>query len=327
MNYQNNIDAYYAYAKENHKRRKKEERAAWLWLLASILVLFGIWFYFNNLNLLNGLGSSEDERSQNKLSKVVLANDTTQKSHSEVAKTVKISKNSEMSKKDSTKNESSIKSVEVNKKVEGNPKIEKKVAQQKSSFELASKREIKSQKNIKSQKDINTKEDSNKITKTNFALANVTKKSIPKPQEQVNIVPVAVVNGKDSNSAVKEPIAMGLTKKSDINGSVKEDGNCSVALVERQEINSSLKESTSKLGTVTVVEDNSSIDLYHIYVVSKGESIYDIARKEYGDTQMYIKIVKANPELTNPNKIREGQELYLPIVDESKTYSSILHFK
>jgi len=325
MNYQNNIDAYYAYAKENYKRRKKEERATWLWLIASILVLFGVWAYFNNLNLFNGFGSSEEESSKKSLSKVVLANDTTQKSRNEVGKMVKISQNREMSKKEMTKkqiakkeivqkqiakNDNGTKSVDLNKK---------RVVQEKRPFELASK------------KDINAKQESNRGTKVAKApLVNVAKNNAPKPENQVKIVPMAVVNGntKDTNiSALKESIAMGLTKKSDINSSLKVEGKSSVAFLENREINGSLKESTSKLGSVTVVEENSSVDLYHIYIVSKGESIYDIARKEYGDTQMYIKIVNANPDLTNPNKIREGQELYLPIVDESKSYSSILHFK
>jgi len=321
MNYQNNIDAYYAYAKENYKRRKKEERATWLWLIASILVLFGVWAYFNNLNLFNGFGSSEEEGSKKSLSKVVFANDTTQKSRNEVGKTVNVSQNREMSKKaivqkeiaqkKMMKNDNGTKSVDLN---------QKRVTHEKRPFELASK------------KDINTKQESNRVTKEAKApLVNVAKTNAPKPQDQVKIVPMAVVNenAKDTNiSALKESIAMGLTKKSDINSSLKVEGSRSVAFLENREINGSSKEeSASKLGAVTVVEENSSVDLYHIYIVSKGESIYDIARKEYGDTQMYIKIVNANPELTNPNKIREGQELYLPIVDESKSYSSILHFK
>ena len=68
-------------------------------------------------------------------------------------------------------------------------------------------------------------------------------------------------------------------------------------------------------------------ELFHLYVVSKGETIYSIALKEYKDRGMCKKIIKANPDLMNPNNIHEGQELLLPIVDESKSYSHILHFK
>jgi nucleoid-associated protein YgaU len=55
--------------------------------------------------------------------------------------------------------------------------------------------------------------------------------------------------------------------------------------------------------------------------------MYDIAKKQYGDTKMYVKIVNANLDLSNPHNIHEGQELLLPIVDESKSYSDILRFK
>jgi len=298
MNYQNNIDAYYAYAKENHKRRQKEERATWLWLIGSIIVLLGVWAYFSNLNLLNVLGS-KDENSKSNLSKVVLADDTSRKNSDEVSKTINVTKSDEVNNKDS-----------ASKNIEMNKKTEKRGEHEKTPFDLASKKDI------------------NMTKESKASLANVSKNSVPKSQEQVKMVAVAIVNnGNDANSSVKESIAMGLTKKADINSSLKVEGNSSIALVENRDINSSLKESTSKLGVVTTVEQNGSIDLYHIYIVSKGESIYDIARKEYGDTQMYVKIVNANQDLENPNKIREGQELFLPIINESKSYSDILHFK
>jgi len=280
MNYQNNIDAYYAYAKENHKRRQKEERATWLWLIGSILVLFGVWAYFSNLNLLNMLGS-EGENSKNNLSKVVLADDTSKKIRNEVSKTIKVTKNDDANKHDVSKKDNVNKNIEMNKK---------RVKQEKTPFNLASKKD----------RDI--------------------KNEAP---ENVSIVPVAVVNGNDGNSTRKENIAMGLQGKSDINDSSRVEGS---ALAQTRDINSSIKESVES-SKVANMEQNSSVDLYHIYIVSKGESIYDIARKEYGDTQMYVQIVNANQDLENPNKIREGQELFLPIVSESKAYSDILHFK
>ena len=42
---------------------------------------------------------------------------------------------------------------------------------------------------------------------------------------------------------------------------------------------------------------------------------------------MYIEIIKANPDFDNPNNIKAGEELLLPIVDESKNYSQVLNFK
>jgi len=292
MNYQNNIDAYYAYAKENHKRRQKEERATWLWLVGSILVLFGVWAYFSNLNLLNMLGS-EGENSKNNLSKVVLEDDTSKKIRNEVSKTIKVTKNDDVSNKGN-----------VNKNSEMN---KKRVEQEKTPFNLASKKDI----DIKKSIDIKN----NRLTSQSVG-KNVV-------QENVNIVSVAVVNGNDENSTRKENIAMGSQGKSDINASSRVEGS---ALAQARDMNSSVEESVEP-SKVANLEQNSSIDLYHIYIVSKGESIYDIARKEYGDTQMYVQIVNANQDLENPNKIREGQELFLPIVSESKAYSDILHFK
>jgi len=68
-------------------------------------------------------------------------------------------------------------------------------------------------------------------------------------------------------------------------------------------------------------------ELFHLYVISKGETLYSIALKEYNDRGMYQKIIKANPDLENPNNIHEGQEILLPIVNEAKAYSDILHFR
>lgn len=88
-----------------------------------------------------------------------------------------------------------------------------------------------------------------------------------------------------------------------------------------------VKELTASQVTSSKVKEELPLDLYHLYIVSKGESIYQIAKRQYGDTEMYIEIVNANPDLDNPNSIRAGQELLLPIVDESKSYSEILNFR
>jgi len=69
------------------------------------------------------------------------------------------------------------------------------------------------------------------------------------------------------------------------------------------------------------------METFHLYVISKGETLYSIAKSQYNDRGMYQKIIEANPDLENPNSIHEGQEILLPIVDEQKSYSDILHFK
>jgi len=267
MNYQNNIDAYYAYAKENHKRRKKEERLTWIWLIVSIIILFLVWFYFSNLNLFG----TKDMDTKNSVSKIA-----------------------------------TVKKVET--------KEETRILKERTPYDL-----------------VNTKESENKkivVEKINQVL----------PKKSMSPVsPGTLVKGDDLNGSVEKNLLMVLEKKSDVNSLndlSDEDKNASLKLVTDIEINSSVEREqnsstlkVAKLEENSSVEQNISVDLYHIYVVSKGESIYDIASKEYGDTKMYIKIVNANPDITNPNNIREGQELFLPIVSESKSYSDILHFR
>lgn len=75
------------------------------------------------------------------------------------------------------------------------------------------------------------------------------------------------------------------------------------------------------------VEPTVPVILYHLYVVQKGETLYDIAKKQFNDASMYKEIIKANPDYENPNAIKAGDEILLPIVDESKSYAQILHFK
>lgn len=47
------------------------------------------------------------------------------------------------------------------------------------------------------------------------------------------------------------------------------------------------------------------------HTVKKGETIYAIARKHYGDPKMFLGICKAN-KITNPDKIKVGAVLRLP---------------
>lgn len=48
------------------------------------------------------------------------------------------------------------------------------------------------------------------------------------------------------------------------------------------------------------------------YTVQKGDTLYGIARRVYGDGKKVKDILAANPSITDPNKIRVGQQLVLP---------------
>jgi len=277
MNYQNNIDAYYAYAKENHKRRKrKEKRVKWLWLIIPIIILLGIFAYFTNLNLQN-LFALKDESNKNSSSEISLATDSTRKD--EITKSIKIGKNDNFS-------SDKARDIKIKKRSENSDE------RGKTPYDLLSKENMKGHPGTLGN-----------VTK-DIVNDNITMKS---PKEM------------DKNNSVENPL-VAHRKSFEMNSSLKKDTNASLSLLKGTDVNGSLKEEQ-------IVEKNVSVELYHVYIVSRGENIYDIARKEYGDTQMYIEIVNANQDLENPNKIREGQELFLPIVNESKSYSEILHFK
>jgi len=318
MNYQNNIDAYYAYAKENHKRRRKEKKAIWLWLIAAIMVLFGVWAYLSNFNLANLLNF--EDNSKNSPSKTILADDSSREDA--FSKSTKVSKNDDFTR-----------DIEMNKEKEENEKREK------TPYSFASKENSKSQSVALE-----------KVTKENIKDTNsmgLIKKEIEKNDNSMGLVKKEIVKNDNSiglqkdtekNSTDDKKLSMVAKSSSDMNISLKKDLNASLAHLKNTDTNSSIEKNTSLLKVATLeqnsslkqenlVEENVSVELYHVYIVSKGETIYDIARKEYGDTQMYIEIVNANQDLENPNKIREGQELFLPIVNESKSYSEILHFK
>ena len=49
----------------------------------------------------------------------------------------------------------------------------------------------------------------------------------------------------------------------------------------------------------------------HIYVVKKGDSLAQIARKFYGDTSRLNEICELN-EIEDPDQIRPGQNILLP---------------
>ena len=49
------------------------------------------------------------------------------------------------------------------------------------------------------------------------------------------------------------------------------------------------------------------------YVVKKGDTLSKIAEEHYGDARLYPKIFEANRDiLTDPNRIKPGQQLRIP---------------
>ena len=48
------------------------------------------------------------------------------------------------------------------------------------------------------------------------------------------------------------------------------------------------------------------------HTVQKGETLWEIAGREYGDPTQYFRIKKANPQLKNPDKIKAGTKILIP---------------
>lgn len=63
-----------------------------------------------------------------------------------------------------------------------------------------------------------------------------------------------------------------------------------------------------------VVDDRSvsDSDQGSTYTVEKGDTLWDIAERHYGDGSRWKDILEANPEIEDPKMIREGQEIVLP---------------
>jgi len=311
MNYQNNIDAYYAYAKENHKRRRKEKKTTWLWLIASIIILFGVWAYLSNLNLLNLL-DSDDNSSKNTSEKMILADDQPIND--------KANKNTESAYND-----------DFPKDIEANNGSEKSIEKEEKPYDLPSKEVIENHPGI-SENITNEMKNENhpglpeKITNdmANVEHPGALDKNISEMIKDAH--PTELLKGIEQNNSLDKNASIEFNKLSDINISLNKENNSSLVLKSGRDGNMSIDKNNTIL-KVENIEQNVSVELYHVYIVSKGETIYDIALKEYGDTKMYKKILNANQDLKNPNKIHVGQELFLPIVNESKSYSDILHFK
>jgi nucleoid-associated protein YgaU len=50
----------------------------------------------------------------------------------------------------------------------------------------------------------------------------------------------------------------------------------------------------------------------HTYTIQKGDTLYGIARKLYNDPRRVKDIQAANPDITDPDKLKEGQVIKVP---------------
>lgn len=56
----------------------------------------------------------------------------------------------------------------------------------------------------------------------------------------------------------------------------------------------------------------SDIHCYQIYIVKRGDCLWNIAKKFYKNGSEYKRIVRANPQITNPHIIYPGQKIKIP---------------
>lgn len=83
-------------------------------------------------------------------------------------------------------------------------------------------------------------------------------------------------------------------------------------------------------GTVNVPDfKNSTISINEVkpeepkvYVVMKNDSLWNIAKKEYGDGYAWVKIAKEN-NLKNPGILITGQKLFLPKIEQKEAVATI----
>lgn len=59
-------------------------------------------------------------------------------------------------------------------------------------------------------------------------------------------------------------------------------------------------------------QDRMTVSQQNYYLIRPNETLYGIAQRVYGDGNRWRDIVRANPELTNPNILRAGQRLLIP---------------
>ncbi len=289
MNYQGNIDAYYSYANENRKTKGIFKKNILTWLLLLLFIGFLIWAYFKIVN--KGLLGTE-------MSNITQLEPTKSESTERIKSVMK-----ERSTKIKAEAPPSEKpSIETpNMKIPSSLKVNaKKLPVQKPTNEVLSQpsREL--------------------PTKTTAILATT-------PSSVLNALPLKEANSSTAKVTVATQNLKSLEKNSTLSQIVRTENNSTLShtITADKTVESNLTKTVKN----EPVEPTVPVILYHLYVVQKGETLYDIAKKQFNDASMYKEIIKANPDYENPNAIKAGDEILLPIVDESKSYAQILHFK
>lgn len=63
---------------------------------------------------------------------------------------------------------------------------------------------------------------------------------------------------------------------------------------------------------ITENRDTSTATKPKTHVVKRGDTLWGLAKRYYGNGSLYPKIVSANPKIKNPNLIIDGWELVIP---------------
>lgn len=102
----------------------------------------------------------------------------------------------------------------------------------------------------------------------------------------------------------------------DITRNISASGYTHSATLIKTDFGDSLKTSTSgstKKETEAVQSSQTADKAQRTYTVKKGDCLYNIAKKYYGDGSKYTKIYEANTnKIANPNLIYVGQVLVIP---------------
>lgn len=59
-------------------------------------------------------------------------------------------------------------------------------------------------------------------------------------------------------------------------------------------------------------QPETQLDEERNYTIVKGDNLWNIAKRFYGNGSEYMKIVNANPQIKNPNLIYPGQKITIP---------------
>ena len=288
MNYQGNIDAFYSYANENRKVGLVTRKRVYSGVLLFLLLGFLVWAYFNIFHW----GDEQKSVETNKVEQ------------REGLDALTFGKNSK------------IETLEKEQKMLAAKELENSKNNEKSVNASLQEREIKKDNNIKEK--IATLVMPMTVTKANELNGSSMAMQTTQASQQLMGTAIQLV---ENNLSVANKM---VDKNVIVTASEVIDANISTL---NKSVNIDTNGTTTADSNIVLNEPKVPMQLYHLYIVQKGETLYDIARKQYNDTSMYVEIINANPDFENPDDIKVGQEILLPIVDESKTYSQILNFK